>query len=67
MGEISLNREDAMRVLNNPESSPGARVIAGCTVAFFESVNGVDEACPQTRAICQKLLRMAGAALDGEG
>lgn len=63
MGQITLNREDAMRVLNNQEAAPSARVIAACSIAFFETRDHVDEADSATRSIAMKLSHMVMAEI----
>lgn len=64
MAEITLKREDSMKVLNDPNSTADARVIAAFAMALFEC-NGGDELTElSTRQIAHKILRMAGTALD---
>lgn len=65
MGEITLNFDDSLRILNNPEASPDARVIAACFVAFFETQNCVDEIDSSTRTIALKLSHMVAQAIYG--
>ncbi|MCU1116306.1 hypothetical protein JAK73_00385 [Stenotrophomonas maltophilia] len=63
MPEITLKREDSLKVLNDPSATADARVIAACAMAIFECND--DELTEQsTRQIAHKILRMAGAALD---
>ncbi|MBD3825636.1 hypothetical protein [Stenotrophomonas sp.] len=64
MGEIKLNREDSMRILNSTDASPDARVIAAFAVMFFEAVEHADELDAETYAIAHKLLRMGASELD---
>lgn len=66
MGQITLNYEDAMRVLTNPESGADAKVIAACTVAFFEVNDHADEIERDTRAIVLKLSHMTADVILGD-
>ncbi|MGQ5243996.1 hypothetical protein ACULMA_04805 [Xanthomonas arboricola pv. corylina] len=52
-----------MRILNNPDASSDAKVIAACAVAFFACNEGGLMA-QDTRTIAHKLLRMTSSALD---
>ena len=61
MPSITLNKDDAMRILNNRESSPNARIIAAHTVAFFESAEHAEDSDASTRSIALKLSHMASA------
>ncbi|WP_147423566.1 hypothetical protein [Xanthomonas sp. CFBP 7698] len=63
MPEIQLNREESMRILNNPDAGSEAKVIAACAVAFFACIDG-ESMNPETRTIAHKLLRMTSSALD---
>ncbi|WP_447904506.1 hypothetical protein [Stenotrophomonas geniculata] len=63
MAEITLSREHSMQILNNPDASRDARVIAACAVALFECSDDGQTAV-STRQIGHKLLRMSAAALD---
>jgi len=63
MGEITLNHEDSMRILNNAEANPDARVIAACAVAFLEARNHADEIDPSTATIALKLSHMVAAQI----
>lgn len=63
MGQISLNREDAMRVLNTLKASPDARIIAACTIAFFEAREHSEDVDSATRSIALKLCHMVGAEI----
>jgi hypothetical protein len=69
MPSISINREDAMRVLANPEAAADSRVIAGLTVAFFEAADHASEATPATRQVGLKLAHMIASEIykGGEG
>lgn len=68
MGEITLNAERAMSILNNPDATPDARVIAACTIAFFEANDHAEVVEKSTRAIALKLSHMVAAAIyDAEG
>lgn len=64
MGEIKISLEDSMRILNNDHSTPNARVIAACAVAFFEIENAGDGINSSSRTIAHKLFRMSASALD---
>lgn len=64
MGQITLNYDDSKRILDNPDASPDARVIAACFIAFFETSNHVDEIDSSTRAIVLKLSRMVSGVID---
>ncbi len=69
MGQISLNREDSMRILNNPDSDPDARVIAAVAVALFEANEQAFDLSKEARAIVLKLSYLVAAAiydLDGQ-
>ncbi|MCD7099078.1 hypothetical protein [Stenotrophomonas sp. MMGLT7] len=59
MGEIKLNLKDSMRILNNEDAAPDARVIAAFAVAFLETFKHADEINPETRAIVRKLMHMS--------
>lgn len=63
MPEITLKREDSLKVLNDPTANADARVIAACAMALFECNDG-ELAAQSTRQIAHKILRMAAAALD---
>ncbi|ENE1253428.1 hypothetical protein ABM187_003651 [Stenotrophomonas maltophilia] len=63
MAEVTLKREDSMKILNSPDASRDARVIAACAVALFECSDDGQTAV-STRQIAHKLLRMSAAALD---
>ena len=63
MAEVQLNKQDSLRLLNSTEASSDSRVIAACALAFFESTDS-EALDGKTKAIAQKLLRMAAAALD---
>lgn len=58
MGQITLSYEDSKRILDNPDSSGDARVIAACFIAFYETNNHLEEIDLSTRAIVQKLAHM---------
>lgn len=64
MGEIKLNIDDSMRILNSADTGPNERVIAASAVAFFEANKAVGELDPETKTIAHKLLRMTASALD---
>jgi len=66
MGEVKLNIDDSMRILNNPDAGSDARVIAGCAMAFFEVTKSGGDYSPETRAIAQRLLRMTAARIDDD-
>lgn len=63
MGQISLNYMDSMRILNNPDANPDARVIAACFVAFFETKNHAGELDSATCTIAMKLSHMIAASI----
>ncbi|EMT5435821.1 hypothetical protein WMR10_001370 [Stenotrophomonas maltophilia] len=63
MAEITLKREESMKILNNPDATHDARVIAACAMALFECSDDGQTAV-STRQIAHKLLRMSAAALD---
>lgn len=63
LAQITLNREDAKRILDNPEASGDARVIAAFTIAFFEANDHAAEIDPDTRAITLRLAHMCAAAI----
>lgn len=69
MPSITINREDAARILQNPEASADARLIAGLTVAFVEAFDHASEASSETRQIALKLAHMAASEIykGGEG
>lgn len=69
MGQITLNREDSMRILNNPDSDPDARAIAAAAVAMFEINEHAFDLSKETCSIVLKLSHMAAAAIydmDGQ-
>lgn len=64
MGQITLNREDAERILASTESSTDARVIAAMTIAFFEVTDSAADVGETTSLhIAQKLLHMTQRAI----
>lgn len=63
MGQITINRDHAMGVLNDANADPTARVIAACTVAFFEANDHADEIDSSTRSIALKLSHMVASAI----
>lgn len=63
MGSITLSHEDSKKVLDNPDASPTARVIAACCIAFFEAKRHADEVDADTRAIALKLTHMTASAI----
>lgn len=63
MADITLKREDSLRILNDANSTADARVIAACAMALFECSGG-ELSEQSTRPIAHRLLRMAAAALD---
>ena len=63
MGQISLNREDSMLILNNPDSDPDARAVAAAAVALFEVNEHTFDLSKETCAIVLKLSHMAAAAI----
>lgn len=58
MGQITLNKADAQRVLANPDSTPSARVISALAVAYLEIVEHADDADLDSLAISKKLAHM---------
>lgn len=63
MGQITLKREDALRVLNNPESGPDARAIAGVTMALFEVSEHAEDIEKSTKSIVLKVVHMVATAI----
>lgn len=63
MAKLTLNREESMKILNNPEASRDARVIAACAVALFEC-SDEGQVAVSSRQIAHKLLRMSATVLD---
>lgn len=63
MGQVTLNYEDSMRILNNADANPDARVIAACFVAFFETKNHAEDLDSSTRTIALKLSHMVAASI----
>jgi len=63
MGQVTLNYEDSMRILNNAKANPDARVIAACFVAFFEAKTHAEDLDSSTRSIVLKLSHMSAAAI----
>lgn len=63
MGQITINREDAMKILNNPDASGDARVIAAFTIAFFEADDHAEMIAASTRQIALKLAHMTADAI----
>lgn len=63
MPQITLNRDDARKILDNPEASSDARVIAGLTIAFFEANDHAADIAPETRAITLKLAHLCVSAI----
>ena len=55
MGSISLNYEECKKILDNPDASPDARVIAASAIAFFEAARHADDISSDTRSITLKL------------
>lgn len=69
MRKISLNREDSMLILNNPDSDPNARAVAAAAVALFEVNEHAFDLSKETRAIVLKLSHLVAAAIydmDGQ-
>lgn len=66
MAEVTLNRDDSMRILNDPASSPEATLIAACAVTFFAANDAAEDVDDETRTIAHKLLRMTATRLDEE-
>ncbi|MDY4296788.1 MULTISPECIES: hypothetical protein [unclassified Xanthomonas] len=64
MGEIQLNRADFLRLVNNEDASPDAKVIASFALAFFAVVEAGGEIEKDTAAIAHKLMRMAASEID---
>ena len=57
-----------MRVLGDAESSPDARVVAACSIAFFEALDHAEIIHAPTRAIALKLSHMVAAQIyDAKG
>lgn len=67
MGQITLNFDDSMHILNNPDAAPDATVVAAAFIVFFNAQENGDAVTAETRSIAQKLLRMAATALDDGG
>lgn len=63
MAQITINREDAKKILANPEADSDARVIAAFTIAFFEANEHALEIGPDTRAITLKLAHMCAEVI----
>lgn len=63
MGQITLNYEDSMRILNNEDANADAKVIAACFVAFFETKTHADEIDSATRTIAMKLSHMVAVEI----
>jgi len=63
MGQVTLNYEDSMRILNTEDAHPDAKVVAACFIAFFTTKNHADDINPSTRAIALKLSHMLAAAI----
>lgn len=66
MGQITLNKQDAERILANPEGGPDARVIACMTLAFFETVDHVEMITSETATIVRRLAHKITGATYGE-
>ncbi|MGH8053556.1 MAG: hypothetical protein ACREP4_06525 [Stenotrophomonas sp.] len=68
MGQVTLNFDDSMKIINNPDASPDARMIAAAFIAFHEANGSAVDADSSTRAIVLKLNHMTAAAVyDAEG
>lgn len=63
MPTITIDNEEAMRILKDADSSADARVIAGLTVALFELNTSVDDIDRATRSITLKLAHMIAAVI----
>jgi hypothetical protein len=63
MPQITLNRDDAKKILDNPGASPDARLIAAFTIAFFESHDHAEDIGPDTRSIVLKLAHLSADAI----
>lgn len=63
MGQITLNLEDSMKIINSPDAAPAARMIAAAFIAFHEANEGAEEVDSATRSICLKLNHMTAAAI----
>lgn len=64
MDKIQLNRADSLRVVNNEDASPDAKVIASFALAFFAVMEAADVIEKETAAIAHKLMRVAVREID---
>ena len=63
MAQITFNREDAERVLADPDSAPGARLISSLAIGFFECRETATDADRRSLNAARKLLHMIQCAV----
>ncbi|NII74234.1 hypothetical protein FHW84_002819 [Dyella sp. SG562] len=63
MGQITLDFEDAQKIINNPDAGGDARVIAAFTIAFFVAMAHAHTIEPTTTAIALKLAHKSADAI----
>lgn len=63
MGQMSLNREDAERVLANQDSDPSTRLISAAAIAFFEARDSAEGASREAMTIALKLAHMLASEI----
>lgn len=67
MGQVTLNYDECMRILENADALPDARVIAASAIAFFEASRHSEEITTDTRAITLKLAHNIASEMYREG
>ena len=63
MKQVTIDLDRAMTVLNSDDSSGEDKLIAACSAALLFAKNVISTS-GETRAITQRMLRMAAYAID---